>query len=34
MALCPNWELVDFYIDEGATAPNMESAKRVVQAAE
>lgn len=27
MALCPNWELVDFYIDEGATAPNMENAK-------
>ena len=27
MALLPNWELVDFYIDEGATAPNMESAK-------
>lgn len=27
MALCPNWDLVDFYIDEGATAPNMESAK-------
>lgn len=26
MALCPNWELVDFYIDEGSTAPNMESA--------
>ena len=24
--LCPNWKLVDFYIDEGATAPNMESA--------
>ncbi len=24
--LCPNWELVDFYIDEGSTAPNMESA--------
>ena len=24
--LCPNWELVDFYIDEGASAPNMESA--------
>ena len=21
MALCPNWELIDFYIDEGATAP-------------
>lgn len=27
MELCPNWELVDFYIDEGSTAPNMESAK-------
>lgn len=27
MALCPNWDLVDFYIDEGAAAPNMESAK-------
>ena len=27
MVLCPNWELVDFYIDEGSTAPNMESAK-------
>lgn len=26
VALCPNWELVDFYIDEGQTAPNMESA--------
>jgi len=26
IGLCPNWELVDFYIDEGATAPNMESA--------
>lgn len=26
IALCPNWELVDFYIDEGASAPNMESA--------
>lgn len=26
IALCPNWELVDFYIDEGAVAPNMESA--------
>lgn len=24
--LCPNWVLVDFYIDEGASAPNMESA--------
>lgn len=27
MALLPNWDLVDFYIDEGATAPNMESAR-------
>lgn len=26
IALCPNWELVDFYVDEGGTAPNMESA--------
>lgn len=26
LALCPRWELVDFYIDEGATAPNMETA--------
>lgn len=26
IALCPNWELVDFYIDEGSTAPNMETA--------
>ncbi len=27
VALCPNWELVDFYVDEGISAPNMESAK-------
>ena len=27
IALCPKWTLVDFYIDEGAVAPNMESAK-------
>ena len=26
LALCPKWELVDFYIDEGSTAPNMENA--------
>ncbi len=26
LALCPNWEFVDFYIDEGSTAPNMETA--------
>lgn len=26
IALCPNWELVDFYVDEGSTAPNMENA--------
>lgn len=27
MDLLPNWELVDFYVDEGASAPNMETAK-------
>ena len=26
IALCPQWELVDIYIDNGATPPNMESA--------
>ena len=26
IALCPNWELVDFYIDEGQTPPKMENA--------
>lgn len=26
IALCPNWTLVDFYIDEGQSAPNMQSA--------
>jgi len=26
IGLCPNWELVDFYVDEGANAPNMETA--------
>ena len=26
IALCPQWSLVDFYVDEGSTAPNMESA--------
>ena len=26
IALCPRWTLVDFYIDEGQSAPNMESA--------
>ena len=25
IALCPEWELVDFYIDYGSSAPNMES---------
>lgn len=24
--LCPNWQLIDFYVDEGQTAPNMENA--------
>ncbi len=27
IALCPNWKLVDFYVDEGPNAPNMENAK-------
>ena len=26
IGLCPKWDLVDFYIDEGSVAPNMESA--------
>jgi len=26
VGLCPNWTLVGFYIDEGASAPNMETA--------
>ena len=26
LELCPNWSFVGFYIDEGSTAPNMESA--------
>lgn len=26
IALCPAWKLVDFYVDEGSTPPNMESA--------
>ena len=34
VALCPNWTLVDFYIDHGSTAPYMETApewNRLVQ---
>lgn len=27
IGLCPNWELIGFYVDVGQTAPNMESAK-------
>ena len=27
IALCPNWTLVDFYVDEGQSAPNMENAR-------
>ena len=27
IALCPRWKLIDFYVDNGATAPNMENAK-------
>ena len=26
LALCPQWEFIDFYIDEGSSTPNMESA--------
>ena len=26
LALCPNWDFIGFYVDEGGTAPNMESA--------
>ena len=29
LALCPRWTLVDFYIDEGASPPNMETAKEL-----
>ncbi len=27
IGLCPNWELVDYYVDEGQSAPNMENTK-------
>lgn len=27
IGLCPNWQFIDFYVDEGGTAPNMQSAK-------
>ena len=27
IGLCPNWTLIGFYVDDGQTAPNMESAK-------
>lgn len=27
LSLCPNWDFVGYYIDEGSTAPNMENAK-------
>ena len=27
IALCPNWTLAGFYVDEGQSAPNMENAK-------
>ena len=26
LSLCPNWEFVGFYVDEGQSAPNMETA--------
>lgn len=28
IGLCPNWTLVDFYVDEGQTAPFMENANK------
>ncbi len=31
IALCPKWDLVDFYIDEGASPPNIESAPGLVR---
>ena len=27
ISLCPKWQLVDFYVDEGMSAPSMENAK-------
>ena len=27
ISLCPKWELVDFYVDEGMSAPSMENAR-------
>lgn len=27
MSLCPKWELIDFYIDEGSSPPNIENAQ-------
>ncbi len=27
IGLCPKWQLVDFYVDEGVSAPSMENAK-------
>lgn len=27
ISLCPNWTLVDFYVDEGQSTPHMENAK-------
>ena len=27
LQLCPNWEFVGFYVDEGQSAPNMETAQ-------
>jgi len=27
IALCPNWDFMGFYVDEGGTAPNMENAE-------
>lgn len=31
IALCPNWELVDYYIDKGQTAPKLENAPELMR---
>ena len=31
IALCPNWELVDYYIDKGQTAPKLDNAPELMR---
>lgn len=31
IGLCPNWELVDYYIDKGQTAPKLENAPELMR---